>query len=151
MALVQVAPRSRILTLGTFDLTHPGHVGLFKRCRALAGDLGSVIAAINTDDFIARYKGRPPVLNYLERSAIVSAIRYVDAIRPNDGTNQPALITEIHPTMIVIGSDWATKDYYGQLGITQDFLDAADITMTYVPRTGEWSTTELKTRLALGK
>lgn len=144
-------PRSRILSLGTYDLMHPGHVGLFKRCKDLAGDHGAVIVAVNTDDFIARYKGRPPILNYTERSALVAAVRHVDQVIPNDGTDQPALIAEVNPTMIVIGSDWATKDYYGQLGITQDFLDQNDITMTYVPRTGEWSTTELKARLAVGK
>lgn len=142
MALVTMP---RILTLGTFDLMHPGHVGLFKRCKDLAG-FGTLTVAINTDDFIQRYKGRPPILTYEERAILVATNRYVDAVIPNDGTRQPELITEASPSMIVIGSDWATKDYYGQLGITQTFLDEHNIAMCYVPRTGDWSTTELKTR-----
>lgn len=137
----------RVLTLGTFDLMHPGHVGLFKRCRELAGT-GTVTVAINSDEFIQQYKGHPPILTYTERATLVAAVRYVDEVVQNTGFWQPALIEACSPDMIVIGSDWATKDYYRQLGITQGFLDNRDIAMCYVPRSGDWSTTELKGRLA---
>lgn len=134
-----------VLTLGSFDLMHPGHVGLFQTCRDLAGN-GTVTVAVNSDQFMTEYK-RAPILNQDERLALVAACRHVDVTVLNDGTNQAALIAAVNPDLIVIGSDWATRDYLGQLGITQEFLDLHHIGVAYVPRTGDWSTTELRERL----
>jgi len=137
----------KVLTLGTFDLMHPGHVGLFLRCRHIAGDhgTGTVTVAVNESAFVARFK-REPVQTLSERMLLVQACRHVDDVIPNTGDDQPGLISRVNPDVIVIGSDWARKDYLTQLGIDQDFLDTNDIALCYVPRTGDWSTTELKDR-----
>lgn len=137
--------RMNVLTLGSFDLVHPGHVGLFRRCRELAGPRGRVVVAVNTDEFVARFKRRPTMTTG-ERVSMIRAMRDVDHVLTNDGNDQPALIAGINPHLIVIGSDWARKPYLPQLGIDQDFLDAHNIALAYVPRTGDWSTTEIMSR-----
>jgi len=85
-------------------------------------------------------------MTYAERSALVAALRIVDDVVPNDGTDQKALIEVAAPELIAVGSDWATRDYYGQLGITQDWLDERGVVLAYVPRVGGWSSTSIKAR-----
>lgn len=137
----------RVLTLGTFDTIHAGHVGLFRQCRRLAGHPdGQVIVAINSDEFVARYKGAPPLVPYASRAAVIGALWMVDEVVCNDSHgNQGNLIEAARPDVLVIGQDWALKDYMGQLGISQQWLDDRDIQLCYVPRTGEWSSTAIKT------
>lgn len=137
----------RVLTLGTFDTIHAGHVGLFRQCRRLAGPDGEVVVAINSDEFVARYKGAPPLVPYASRAAVIMGLRTVDRVVMNDShPRQVDLIDEIMPDLLVIGQDWALKDYMGQLGISQQWLDDRDIQLCYVPRTGDWSSTAIKTR-----
>ena len=101
-----------VLTLGTFDLFHAGHVALFRRCRNLAGSGGRVIVGLNTDEFVERYKGAPPVIGYVDREAVIEACVHVDCVLPNDqpdGT-AAAVIEESGADIIVVGSDWQDRD-----------------------------------------
>lgn len=135
------------LSLGTFDPVHSGHIGLFKQCRRLAGPEGRVIIGINSDEFVLSYKKTSPLLPESVRYDLISNLSMVDEVIINHGgSTQAALIEEQHPDLLVIGLDWAFKDYYGQLGITQEWLDERDIQLVYVHRTGEWSSTDLKNR-----
>lgn len=138
-----------VLTMGSFDMLHPGHVGLFAKCRQLAGTTGTVIVAVNTDHFITRYK-RHPLFTYEERAAVIGALHTVDAVIPNDGTNQSAIVHDAGPDLLVIGYDWHTKDYLKQIDTTLDQLTAWNVNLVYVPRTGDWSTTQLRRRLTDG-
>lgn len=136
-----------VLTMGTFDLLHPGHVHLFRNCQKLANS-GTVTVAVNDSDFIAKFKGRAPVQSLQERMTMVSAIRYVTDISVNyGGPEQPVLIHQVDPDLIVIGDDWQDRDYLGQLNIDQAFLDRRGIEVVYVPRIGGLSSTELKGRV----
>lgn len=135
----------KVLTIGTFDTIHAGHVGLFKQCRRLAGPLGEVIVGINSDSFVKHYKGATPLVPYASRATVIASLRMVDRVVENDNhDNQWHLIQEAHPDLLVIGQDWALKDYMAQLGITQRWLDEHNIQLCYVPRTGDWSSTEIK-------
>lgn len=134
----------RVLTMGSFDMLHPGHLGLFAWCKQIAGD-GELIVTVNTDEFITRFKTKPRYTTE-ERAAMVAALKGVDRVEVNTGLDQPSLILSLHPDLIVIGSDWARKDYLAQLQIDQDWLDAYGIGLAYVPRTGAWSSTELRAR-----
>ena len=136
----------RIYTGGTFDLFHSGHVELLKRCNAL----GVVTVALNTDDFILKYKGKSPVMTYAEREAVLLSCRYVDSVIPNHGgpDSKPSII-KAKAEMIVIGSDWARKDYYKQMQFTQDWLDERGIGLAYIPYTQGISSTQIKQRLVL--
>lgn len=136
----------KIYTGGTFDLLHAGHVELLRKCKAL----GEVTVALNTDDFIASYKGKAPVMTYTEREAVLLACRYVDNVIPNHGgpDSKPSILAT-KPDLIVIGSDWAKKDYYRQMQFTQDWLDEHGIGLAYLPYSWGISSTEIKRRLAV--
>lgn len=134
----------RIYTGGTFDTPHWGHVEFLKRC----AELGSVTVSLNTDEFIAKYKGKAPVMTYEERSKVLRGYRYVDDVIPNyGGTDSRISIEIVKPDLIVIGSDWARRDYYAQMGFTQDWLDERGIGLCYVPYTQGISSTDIKARL----
>src|ERR1700748_241721 len=95
-----------VLTLGTFDLLHPGHLHLFRACERLA-DGGYVTVAVNADTFVETYKGRSPVQSGWERSTMIKAIRHVNRVIMNPGGQyQPILIDRVAPDLIVIGDDW---------------------------------------------
>ncbi len=136
-----------VYTGGTMDLFHAGHADLLKMCRWLSGSDGEVVVSLNTDEFITRFKGSPPVMSYAERETVLLACRYVDRVIPNSGgeDSRPAIL-KVHPDFIVIGSDWARKDYYKQMGFDQDWLDQHGISLVYFPRTRILSTTEIKSR-----
>jgi glycerol-3-phosphate cytidylyltransferase len=133
-----------IYTGGTFDLFHSGHVNFLEKC----SKLGKVVVALNTDEFITSYKGRPPVMSYKERSAVLKACRFVDKVVSNEGgADSKVTISKVKPNIIAIGSDWARKDYCLQMGFTQDWLDLHDYSLIYIPYTGGISTTNLKARI----
>ena len=137
--------RQIIYTGGTFDLFHRGHLEFLRRCN----EFGDVTVALNTDEFISAYKGKPPIMTFEEREAVLLGCRFVEDVVPNDGggDSRPA-IERVAPAMIVIGSDWARKDYYKQMGFSQDWLDERGIGLCYLPYTLGISTTELKRRVS---
>lgn len=138
--------KSIIYVGGTFDLPHAGHYRLLKR----AHELGKVVVSLNTDQFIKDYKGSYPVLNYEERKEILLSCRWVDNVVPNSGgADSTKTIELIKPNYILVGSDWAKKDYCSQMGFTQDWLDSRGIGLVYVPYTKDISTTIIKNRINL--
>ena len=138
-----------VYTGGTFDLFHSAHVRFLKACRRLAGQDGQVVVALNTDAFIQAYKGKLPVMTFDERKEVLLGCRYVDAVIPNvAGADSKPSIEQVMPDLIVIGDDWARKDYYAQMQFTREWLDQMDIQLVYVPYTPGISTTDLKQRIA---
>lgn len=139
-----------VWTGGTFDLLHAGHVDLFKECRRLAGSRGPggrVIVAVNTDEFVERFKGQRPIQPLHDRLEMAGAMRWVDGVQANDGSNQAGLIVEADAGLVVVGDDWAPpRDYLSQLGIDQAFLDRFHINVVFTPRIGV-STSQLKSRI----
>jgi len=131
--------------MGSFDMLHPGHLGLFNWCRNIAGPSGRVWVAVNSDDFVTRFKTAPRY-NEDERMALVRGLQAVDGVILNNGKDQRTLIKSVTPHILLIGSDWARKDYLKQIDVTQDWLDEQNIALIYVPRTGDWSSTELRAR-----
>lgn len=134
-----------VYTGGTFDLFHSGHVAFLEQC----SKLGSVTVSLNSDSFIEAYKGKPPVIAYSDRWAVVNSCKYVDKVIYNSGDadSKPA-IERINPDIIAIGSDWATRDYHKQMGFTQEWLDARGISLIYIPYTQGISSTDIKARLS---
>lgn len=137
--------RPIVYTGGTFDLPHPGHYRLLER----AADFGDVVVALNTDEFIYQYKGKFPILSYTEREEILLACKWVDRVVPNVGGEDSTISIEmVSPDYVLIGSDWARRDYYKQMGFTQDWLDERGIGLIYVPYTKGISSTEIKKRMS---
>lgn len=133
-----------IYTGGTFDLFHAGHANFLRRCK----ELGEVTVALNTDDFIFDYKGRAPVMSYQERESVLVSCRFVDRVLPNfGGANSKPTIELVQPDMVIIGSDWARRDYYKQMQFDQDWLDERGIALCYIPYTDNISSTDVKNRL----
>jgi glycerol-3-phosphate cytidylyltransferase len=133
-----------IYTGGTFDLFHAGHVAFLERC----SELGSVTVALNTDEFIEEYKGKAPIISYAERARVLLSCRYVTRVLANyGGSDSTPTIETVQPDLVVIGSDWARRDYYSQMGFSQDWLDERGIGLVYLPYTPGISSTAIKTRL----
>jgi glycerol-3-phosphate cytidylyltransferase len=133
-----------IYTGGTFDLFHAGHVEFLRRC----AELGSVTVSLNEDEFIEKYKGKRPVISYQERKDVLLGCRWVDRVVPNvGGVDSRVSINLVSPDLVVIGSDWARKDYYAQMQFDQDWLDERGIGLVYIPYTQGISSTAIKERL----
>lgn len=136
-----------VYTGGTFDLFHAGHVNFLKQCYHLL-ESNVVIVSLNTDEFIEKYKGKPPVYSYEDRKAILESCRYVYRVEKNEGgaDSKPA-IRKVNPTIIAIGTDWACRDYYKQMDFTQEWLDEKGIQLVYLPYTERISSTKIKERI----
>ena len=133
------------ITIGTFDLLHVGHLNLFRACRLLADQ---VIVGVNSDAFVEQFKGERPIVNTSDRLALVRELRTVTSAHWHDGDTKKWLVQRKKyldgPVMLVVGSDWAKKDYYAQIGVTRDELVEMGITMVYVDYTPGVSSTNLR-------
>jgi glycerol-3-phosphate cytidylyltransferase len=139
---------SIVYTGGTFDLFHSGHVNLLKRCKDIAGVDGKVVVSLNKNDFIEQYKGKPAVCSDTERRAVLMSCRYVDEVVFNvGGIDSKVAIELVSPDYIVIGSDWANKDYYSQMNFTQEWLDERNIGLIYIPYSKDISSSQIKNRI----
>jgi len=137
----------RVYTGGTFDILHRGHLNLLQQCRKIAGPGGTVVIGLNSDAFIARYKQRPPMLDYDNRRELLEACRYVDEVVVNEGDeDSKVVLSKVCPDFVVIGSDWAARDYYAQMMFTQEWLDEREISLVYVPYTEGISSTDVRNR-----
>ena len=121
----------RVITFGTFDLFHYGHLRLLERAKAL-GDY--LIVGVSTDELNFKKKGRYPVYSEEERRAIVAAIRHVDETFYEESLEKKRdYILEHKADILVMGDDWKGK-----------FDDLADICrVVYLPRTPSVSTTAI--------
>ena len=122
----------RVITYGTFDLLHYGHINLLRRAKAL-GDY--LVVAVSTDAFNWNEKRKKCYFAYEERKAMVEAIRYVDLVIPETCWEQK--ITDVADYKIdtfVIGDDWKGKF---------DFLKEK-CEVVYLPRTPEISSSKVK-------
>ena len=128
-----------MITYGTYDLLHWGHIRLLKRAREL-GDY--LIVGLSTDEFNA-VKGKAAYHPYEERKMMLEAIRYVDLVIPENNWEQKRDdIRKYEADIFVMGDDWQGK-----------FDDLKDIVeVVYLPRTEGISTTKIKQDLEkLGK
>lgn len=136
-----------VYTGGSFDLFHAGHVDFLRECRKIAGEGGRVVVALNSDYFVKEFK-RPPVCKYDERKTVLEACRYVDEVVLNSGDkDSKPTIERVKPDFIVIGDDWAKRDYYAQMSFTPEWLAEQDISLIYVPRHRNISSTDIRGRV----
>jgi len=128
----------RILTYGTFDLLHYGHIRLLKRAKAL-GDY--LIVAVSTDEFNA-IKNKKSYHDYETRKKMLEAIRYVDLVIPEKTWEQKLDdVKEFNVDVVVMGSDWAGSDKFDYL---KEYCE-----VVYLDRTEGISTTKIKRDLKL--
>ena len=128
----------RVLTYGTFDLLHYGHIRLLKRAKEL-GDY--LIVALSTDEF-NQLKNKKAYHNYETRKKMLEAIRYVDLVIPEENWNQKINdVKEYHVDMVVMGSDWKGNEKFE---ILKPYCE-----VVYLERTEGISTTKIKKELGL--
>lgn len=126
----------RVITYGTFDLLHYGHINLLRRAKA-QGDY--LIVALSTDEFNSNAKNKKCYFSYEQRKALLEAIRYVDLVIPEENWDQKRTdVHEYHIDTFVMGDDWEGKF---------DFLREEGCEVVYLPRTPEISTTKIKADL----
>ncbi len=126
----------RILTYGTFDVLHYGHINLLKRAKSL-GDY--LIVGLSTDLFNAE-KGKTSYYSYEERKNILEACRYVDlVIEENCWTQKVTDVQKYCADIFVMGDDWS-----GKFDFLKSYCD-----VIYLPRTQGVSSTETRNYLKL--
>ena len=128
-----------VLTIGTFDLLHVGHLELFR----YGNQLGSLRVGINSDEFVLGYKGRRPVQDFIIRAYNVMSYGNTHFIYKNE-TAGFDLIDEVKPDVLLIGMDWHERDYFSQIGVTAQYFNDNNIVMVYAPRTTGVSTSTLR-------
>ena len=128
----------RVITYGTFDLFHIGHLNMLNRARAL-GDF--LVVAVSTDKFNTG-KHKQCVYPYAHRAQIVEAIRFVDLVIPENSWEQKIEDVKKHSIdLFVIGQDWE-----GKFDFLKDYCE-----VVYLPRTRSISTTSIKNTLKNGR
>ena len=128
----------RILTYGTFDLLHYGHIRILKRAKEL-GDY--LVVALSTDEFNAT-KGKKAYHSYETRKKMLEAIRYVDLVIPENNWEQKLQdVKDYKIDVVVMGDDWAGSDKFDYL---KEYCE-----VKFLERTPGVSTTQIKNDLQL--
>ena len=123
----------RVITYGTFDLLHYGHINLLKRAKE-QGDY--LIVALSTDEFNWNMKGKKCYFSYEQRKQLLEAVRYVDLVIPEENWEQKRTdVHEYHIDTFVMGDDWVGKF---------DFLKDEGVEVVYLSRTPEISSSQIK-------
>ena len=125
----------KVITYGTYDLLHVGHVNLLRRAREL-GDY--LLVVLSTDEFNWNSKQKKCYFTYEERKKVLEAIRYVDLVVPEENWEQK--ITDVQKYDIdtfVMGDDWE-----GKFDFLKEYCE-----VVYLPRTPDISTTQIKNDL----
>lgn len=121
----------KIITYGTFDLLHTGHINILRRAKEL-GDY--LVVAISSDEFNAE-KGKKAYYTFEQRKQILEAIRYVDEVIPEHNWEQKIDDVKNHDIdVFVMGDDWE-----GKFDFLKEYCE-----VVYLPRTVGISTTQIK-------
>jgi len=135
--------RTVVFTNGCFDILHPGHVDLLRRC----SDLGDALfVGLNTDGSVAGLKGEGRPVNPLKsRAAVLEAVRWVDHVVPFPQPTPAELIELLQPDVLVKGEDYAPGEVVGR-----ETVEASGGRVVLVPLLPGYSTTRLLERIRSG-
>jgi len=137
----------KVLTVGTFDLLHSGHIQLLNNCYKLAGSSGKVLVGVNSDEFVYEYKKSKPIMPLKDRLSVLSNLLRVHKVIINESKSLEKMLMEEKPNILVIGSDWAKKDYFKQIGVSLNWLYENDILLVYTEYTPDISSSLIKERI----
>ena len=129
----------RVITYGTYDLLHYGHINLLRRAKEL-GDY--LIVALSTDEFNWEQKRKKCYFNYEQRKQLLESVRYVDLVIPENSWEQKIHdVQEYHIDTVVMGGDWKGSDKFDYL---KDYCE-----LVFLDRTPGISTSQIKEDLGL--
>lgn len=125
------------MTWGGYDVLHIGHINLFKNAKELVCE--ELVVCVSSDAYLLKHKGRAPVVPFVERVAMVRAIKYVDYVQEQTLLfGKKEAIEQYKPDVLIVGSDWTPETYEGEgLGVP----------VVYLPHTDGTSSTLLREKL----
>lgn len=124
-------------TTGVFDMFHIGHLNILRRSKELCDYL---IVGVSTDELVEKEKKKTPIIPYDERVAIVSAIKYVDKVVPQNNKNKVEAWEEYGFNKMFVGSDWQGTPQWKQY--EKEFSER-NVEIIYLPHTEGISSTLL--------
>lgn len=127
-------------TTGVYDMFHIGHLNILRRAKEQCDFL---IVGVSTDELVENYKGKKTVIPYVDRCAIVEAIRYVDKVVPQENMDKLSTLEELGYNAVFVGSDWQGTDKWDK--IEEDYRKAG-VDVVYLPHTDGISSTILRER-----
>jgi glycerol-3-phosphate cytidylyltransferase len=128
----------KIVTFGTFDLMHIGHINILERCKNLNGENNTVIVGISSDDFSYSKKSRYPYFNEKHRMKLLKSLKFVDEVFLEESFEKKGeYLKKYNADIFVMGDDWEGK--------FDEFNNICKV--VYLPRTPEISTTEIINRI----
>lgn len=129
-----------VLTQGSFDVFHAGHVNFLERC----AKFGELYVGLLTDESYSNYRNHPPINTWDYRAKVLVGTKYVEKVFPTTPTSMREDIEKYIPDVIAIGTDWITKDIYKQWGVTPKMIDDK---LIYIPYTQGISSTDVKNKI----
>ena len=129
-----------IVTFGTFDLLHIGHIRILERCNNLKGPNGKLVVGVSSDKLNEVKKGRIPVYSQDERMEIIKSISYVDEVFLEKSLeHKKKYLKKYNADILVMGDDWSGK------------FDDCWEKVVYLPRTPTVSTTGIIEKIKINK
>lgn len=124
-------------TSGVFDMFHIGHLRILQRAREKCDHL---IVGVSTDELVADYKGKTPVIPYVDREAIISSIRYVDEVVPQVNRDKFGAWESLRFDVMFVGDDWKGKAVFNE---AEAKLREVGVDIEYFPYTKKISSSRL--------
>ena len=121
-------------TSGVFDLFHIGHVNLLKNAKGMCDRL---VVGVTTDD-LSLYKGKKPLIPFESRIEIIRAIRYVDAVVPQENMDKATMCKKLKASVLFVGDDWYNTPKWKEI---EEDLARIDTRVVYFPYTSGVSST----------
>jgi len=127
-------------TSGVYDLFHIGHLTLLKNAKSMCDKL---VVGVTTDH-LAEYKGKAPLIPFSDRAEIVRAVRYVDAVIPQEDMDKATMCRKIKASFLFVGDDWYDTPKWKQI---EADLAAVGVRVIYFPYTKGVSSTKISEAL----
>ena len=128
-------------TTGVYDMFHIGHLNVLKRAKEQCDYL---IVGVTTDELCYKRKNKYPIINEVERMAIVSELRCVDKVVPQENMDKLAAVKKFNVDAVFVGSDWKGTDAWNEY--EKQFAEV-DCEVVYLEHTDGISSTILRERL----
>ena len=129
-------------TAGVYDLFHIGHLNLLKNAKGMCDKL---IVGVTTDELV-QYKGKKPVIPYVDRAEIVRSIKYVDAVVAQENVDKLTMCKKLKANILFVGDDWYQTEKWEQY---EKELNHEGIKIIYFPYTKGISTTQITKALKI--
>lgn len=129
-----------VLALGAFEILHWGHIDFLMR----ATDFGNLTIGLTSDELLGESK-RPPTFGYDERKQGLE--RFGWEVVPRESQSAKDVFVKVQPTYFVCGNDWLNTNHLEAMGITTKLLNRLGVTVAYLPRDHDMSTTAIIERV----